>query len=342
MPVNHNELHRHLADYESVTGCRVRRFVCPITLRECDDAELIDGHILNSALKRASRKTVIQWATVDHFFGTRVESKLTRLLNLKTMSDADLVRNGASLRIVFEDGSEAEAFYASSRRAKSAATVFPIVDVAIASGAISLRAKVPFDDPRITGKCRVVRLEQISLPLCVAGLLKAGYLCLFDMIGYRAVFDPWGDAVRRTLAAYFFDQASAEDAEAHFAEFRYAVRITCHGVDPHRPWVGYRGLDADTIANRTVLLHKSLCGTFFAITCNFHINGLTHAVTMPQGFPNSDPATVWTLYRRLVGDQAGLAHQSHSATLINGNWMLQSTPIPTYVASQAGELDAIR
>src|SRR2546427_12424424 len=82
MPVVPYQLTHRIADYNRVNPDRkLNTFVCPITLRKCQPQELIDGHILPQAIVRASRRTIIQYGDVDHFYGTRVEASFVRYLN---------------------------------------------------------------------------------------------------------------------------------------------------------------------------------------------------------------------------------------------------------------------
>ena len=45
------------------------------------------------------------------------------------------------------------------------------------------------------------------------------------MLGYNAVFDPFGDTLRRSLKQFFEDRASSENGESYFGDFRNAARI---------------------------------------------------------------------------------------------------------------------
>ena len=91
MSVSKEKLLAHLDDYFRVTDRKTDQFVCPITLRECNEHELIEGHILNEALKKASRRRIIQFGEIDHFYGTRFESGLVRFLNLGHESELNLL-----------------------------------------------------------------------------------------------------------------------------------------------------------------------------------------------------------------------------------------------------------
>ena len=86
MSIDIEQLRRLNEDYTNCTGKAVQRFVCPITLEDNPDEELCDGHILNDAIKKTSRATVIESKRVDNYFGTTIEPDFVTWLNLHTLS----------------------------------------------------------------------------------------------------------------------------------------------------------------------------------------------------------------------------------------------------------------
>ena len=111
----------YLENYAEVFGSRKQRFICPITLRELDSSDLIEGHILNAAFNKASRRTVVQAADVDRFYGTRVEGGLVRHFNSKDLTTADLIRMHTDFQVCFHDGTEARAFPSESTSGRKSA-----------------------------------------------------------------------------------------------------------------------------------------------------------------------------------------------------------------------------
>src|SRR5690242_966394 len=99
MAMDPEELERWKADYEAVTGKPVRRFVCPITLKDDPDAPLCDGHILNHAIQKAARTSVIQREDVDGRFGGTIETELIRFLNTPVAKPRELLYSGRGLTI---------------------------------------------------------------------------------------------------------------------------------------------------------------------------------------------------------------------------------------------------
>jgi len=155
-------------------------------------------------------------------------------------------------------------------------------------------------------------------------MLKAGFLTWFDMIGYRAVFDSFGDAVRNTLARYYHDKAKPNDVDHYFGEFRNATKVVGIPVDSGTRLVP---LQFDTLEDRVVLFHKS-GATIFASTCIFSINGASIAVTLPLGLPDSDAGTVWKLYTRLMQGDNELVQTAHRARYRVTSWEVEESPSP--------------
>lgn len=320
MPVNPEELRRHLEDYAKITGTKTTRFVCPITLRHCEDSELIDAHILNEAIVKASRRTVIQYGDVDHFYGSRVEPTLVAYLNLKEKSDVDLLRESRELTIRFLDGSEARAFFAGPE----AAAKFPMVDLSRDGTVLtSVYVRTEKDDPRLNGtQIDLSRTHRFMPSHWVAAMLKAAHLALFDMLGYRAVYSPWGDHVRRCLARYYADKASKEDAATYFYPFRNAVKFVLKEGGGTAC-----AFDFETLDGRAVLMHNTPSGTMFAVTCVFHLNDITVTVTLPGGTLDGDVAVAVAYYEQLMADELSVRQIVRRARFRDDRWEVISEPL---------------
>jgi hypothetical protein len=324
MPVDAEEIGSHIADYNAVTGNHSTRFVCPITLRECETHELIDGHILNRKLRKASRRTVVQYADVDNFYGTRVEPSLIRYVNSKDKSLLDLLKESKDIRVAFADGTEAPAFLAGSRSSRKAETRFPRVSL-MREGTpeIKLYVRTRMDDPRLSGPVDLVRTVGFSPAHWVASMLKAGHLALFEMLGYRVVFDAFGDSIRRSLNQFYQDYAGPTQASKYFQGYRNAVKFVKTGgtaataVEP---------LPFDTLADRAFFLHHTPKRTVFAATCIFQINDISVTVTLPQATSNDSTATAVEFYERLMRHDAAVPQTIHLAKIEDGVCKVDPAP----------------
>jgi hypothetical protein len=300
MTVNPAELQRHLDDYAEVCGERKSRFVCPITLRECDESELINGHILNKAIRKASRKTVIQFKGVDGHYGHTVEPHFVRYLNSRHKTALEWVADSDDLKLEFHDGTKADAFHAVSRSARKAVVKFPLVDVPISEGTAPVFVKVAKDDPRLKMPMKLAVTDWHYPAHWVASMVKAGYLALFRMIGYRAVFDAFGDTVRYSLKRFYAEGARREQARHYFYEYRNAVKLLGMGSKPEDLHDAYRPFEFDTLEDQELFLHYTPADTLFAATCIFRVNETTVTVTLPQRTSQADPAIAFEFYGRLM------------------------------------------
>jgi hypothetical protein len=111
MAIDPQELARINADYTTLTGNPVRKFVCPITLADDPWADLCDGHILNKSIKTARRATVIQRQDVDGYFGQTIEPDLVRFLNIPVVHFVELFR-GTRPTVTLPSGEKTEFFFA--------------------------------------------------------------------------------------------------------------------------------------------------------------------------------------------------------------------------------------
>lgn len=344
MSVDERRIQEHLDDYEQVTGKSTELFVCPITLRECTPSELIDGHILNARFSEASRRRTVQYGKVDHFYGSRVEPDLVHFLNMNVKTGADRLR-GRKLRVSWPDGSEAEAFLADSRSGRKADGHFPQITVPIDGESVPLCLKIEHGDPRATVQpVDVVAPFSFLRSHWVAAMMKAAHLAMFDMIGYRSIFDPLGDTLRRTLAQLCEEDGEKSDAHSCFRDFRNAIKILGIGEKPEDLRRDYRAFEFDTLDDRVVFLHFTRSEILFAATCIFKINGASICVTLPHSMPAIPPSLpdenvliAWTLYSRLMEDESSVDQTVHRAQFKGDHWeMTEKRELVQYVRSPDG------
>jgi hypothetical protein len=115
MPIDAEQLGRFNKDYESVTGKKVQKFVCPIMLRDDPEAELCDGHILNRQIREASRATVVQRKDVDGHFGATIEPDFIRFVNTPVSPAEELFKQARDLTVIGPSGEKIDAFFANKK-----------------------------------------------------------------------------------------------------------------------------------------------------------------------------------------------------------------------------------
>jgi hypothetical protein len=338
MPISADRIQPYLEDYARVTGSSVTKFVCPITHHQCEPEELIEAHILNEKLRKASRRKVLQYGKPDHFYGSRVEPGLVQYLNQKYKSDTDFFSRRSKVKVILPDGSEFEAFPLRGEAAISrAARRFPIVSPSPSGSSIAFAVKTDKDDPRFkdssAGQLEILITDEYMPIHWAAGMLKAAYLTMFEMIGYRMVFEPFGDSLRRNLAQYYYDYASSEDALLYFGQFRNATKVMGRGLRPPGPGETYQRLEFDTLEDRKLLLHFTPGKTLFAATCIFQVNDTALSATIPQSTAGSDLAVAVEFYDRLMLGEPGLPQIVQLAQLSKDHWKVSGQPLPLHYPS---------
>lgn len=294
----------YLEDYEKATGNATEHFICPITLKECDVTDLIEAHILNKGFNKASKRTIIQYGPIDHFYGTRVEESFVTFVNSKDHDATQIIAAAECLEIEFEDGTTAPCFPAVGASARHAEGKLPRWSARIDGVEHSFFINTKIDDPRLNPRMKLLGKSRQCPPAhWTASMLKAGYLTVFDMIGYDAVYSPCGNTLRLTLKSYYSADSTREDAEHHFAEFQYATKFAGTGTVADAAHGNYRPLRFDSLARRELLFHYTPLKNLFAMTCVFQINDVSATVSLPAAFTEGDIATSWSYYTRLVNDE---------------------------------------
>lgn len=331
MMITAERIEPYLADYEKVTGNRTDRFVCPITLEPCETSDLIEGHILNKGFNKASRLTIVQYGRIDSFYGTRVEESFVAFLNSKDHDTAQIIAAAECLEVEFDDGTTTTCFPAVGASARHAEGRLPQWSAGIDGVEHSFFINTKIDDPRLNPQMKLLGKSRQFLPAhWTATMLKAGHLALFDMLGYRAVFSPFGDTLRRTLKSYYTDNATRKDAERYFSDFKFATKFAGAGTLQEAIRGNYKPFPFDTLARGQLLFHRTPSQTLFAVSCVFQINDVAAIVTLPEALNNGDVETAWSYYTRLVNDEHP-PQQVHLGEYRDGQFRVSEKPLELHL-----------
>lgn len=129
-------------------------------------------------------------------------------------------------------------------------------------------------------------------------LIKGAYLTIFKLVGYRYALDAVGNIVRRSLAGFFNDRATKNNARDYFARFQGAVITSLKGFLNESP---------DTLSGGTLLFHYddgSRQDSLFALSTLFHINQATLIVTLPAVMDVDYSIEALAKYERLLQDRS--------------------------------------
>jgi hypothetical protein len=257
------------ANHQEVTGSAFSHFMCPITLVD-EQTALMDGHILNKAIKQAARWCVIQRKDVDNHFGRTIEPDLIKWLNVDFLTLNELLDTGRQFMVDLPDGTKCPGI---PIRDRGAAQRFPTLPICDEDGNHITSIYVKTDPARLAGLKGLKVAVRLSVQdsAIVGAWLKVAYLAIFRHCGYRYVYTAAGGYVRRALAGFYRYADSKDDAVYFFSKFRGCVHVLLGDQVPHFQ---------NTIEHRTVLLHR-VSGIEFALSCLFRVNRLLHVVTVP-------------------------------------------------------------
>lgn len=340
--VDEAKLRAHLEDYERFFQRRTDKFVCPITLRECEKSDLIDGHILNARFANTSTRTVIQYADVDHFYGSVVEADFIKFVNMTDGSIGSLLALTDGVKVQFENGTEVDAFLAHGAAMNSALERYAPLEYEVAGERIVAFPRVDRSDPRLQG-ITTLQLSGALLPLTwVAALMKAAFLTNFAMHGYRILTFAFGENIRSVLAGFFNKRGKRMDIPAHFRHFRNAATVAGIGAELQRLVSNYQSVDVNILDDRIAFLHQ--VGTdrkfLFASTYVFKVNRSTFAITLPEAMDGADAGRVWNLYQRLLSGEEIQSYAIHQARFDVDHWKVETKATAVHHDYTGAQLEA--
>lgn len=314
------------ASYKELTREMPKGMICPITLRDTPFDKLCDGHILNKGLQQASRMTIPQARDVDNFFGFSIEADLVKYLNFPVLSSQEHFAKVKTLTIKLPTGRKVEGFFAGDEAAKR----FARVDLKNSAGEIVASPYVR--DNEIIGAYKDIAVEWVitvnDLAL-IGALIKSAYLSLFKLVGYRYALDPVGNIVRKSLANFFDDRATKNNARDYFARFQGAVITSLKGFLNESP---------DTLSGGTLLFHYDdgkRHDRLFAISTLFRINKATLIVTLPAVMDVDYSIEALVKYERLLKDRS-TRNDIHYATFAQEEFKVSPQPMSIeYESSRA-------
>jgi hypothetical protein len=312
------------ADLTTVTGKRVNKFLCPITLRDDSDAVLCDGHILNKSIKTAARKTIVQRKDVDNYFGETIEPDLVTFLNAPVATTEELIGRGHSLSITMPSGEKVDAFFAN----RKARPKFPRMDLLDSGGQtiVSPYVRTGQVEAKFHKDMQVEWLMEFTNSALLGSMLKSAYLATFSILGYLYVFMPAGDHLRRALASFYNDKASKNRSIDYFGKFEGAVKLFQSEVwDEHR----------NSVSDGVLWFHHRSDGPgdrLFAISCLFSVNKRMISVMIPYCTnPDHFPAAN-SYYQTVLKDHA-TPQQIHHGYRFGGALQICPDPLKVHFAS---------
>ncbi len=281
------------ADYARVTGNPFRRFFCPI-LHTDEETELCLGHIVNEKIPHSIRKCVVQRKDVDGFYGRVFEADFITAIRAREMGLLDAVfdeslRKKMDVRITL-DGQDCDYHYHKGGKPASCHSRI------ILDGGDGRERQIALHMPpqEVTGALnrnwQVVVEGDYRLSALVS-LIKAGYLTLFRLFGYRYVLSLAGRYVGYDLLGRFYAENHGRTTEQAKASAREFFRACTTMVRPIERVEGEppRG----TIEDRRVMAcFSSSSHDAFACAVCVRTGSALHAVLLPA-FTRADSVAAY-------------------------------------------------
>lgn len=277
-----NEIKKKLeqlqSDYTVVTGQPFRHFYCPILFRD-DEKPLCKGHIINKAFKNSSRAWTIQREDVDNFYGSNFEADFETIQYAKSHSKEEIfmdkkLRKKIEPKISINDR-QVDYFVTNGQIPEH----FTPIEFKKGYQSIQVGLKISPGDfvSSVVGKWSIDIYKDIRIAALVS-LIKAAYLTLFELLGYKYTLSAAGEYVGSQILGEFFrnncNQKKAEvlqNAMPFFREFATMVRPALSvGID-------FKG----TITDRMLFVCRGSSGVPWAIIVLVKTGQLLHFIMLP-------------------------------------------------------------
>ncbi len=280
-------------NYQEVSGRPFEHFYCPI-LQMDEEAELCMGHIINESIPNSCRKCVVQRKDVDGFYGAVVEADFATLIQanekglLESIFDPKLSKKVKPKFLLRGEECQHHA-YSGAKTPPSQSAVL------LNDGEGGTRRIVLHTSPAEVAAAKdndwQMVLEGDHRIPAIASLIKAAYLTLFRLLGYRYALSLAGRYVGHDILGRFFlenrdrSPAAAKKAAQEYFD-AYAPMV--------RPIDMYSGeAPRGTIEDRRVMACFSTSGRqAFGIVVCVRTATMLHAVMMPA-FTRADSVSAY-------------------------------------------------
>lgn len=266
-------------DFASLTGVPFKHFFCPILLVD-DDTALCKGHVVSQAFPDSTRRWTVQRKDVDNFYGSHFEADFTALLYKEGGTPASVLFDKKLSRsfdvTITVDGEPVDHYFAKGD-IPGHFTRFELYKDD--GGSVLLGLKM---DPETTFEKADLQWEtwvskDFRVPALVS-LIKAGYLTLFSMLGYRYALSAGGLLVGHHVLGQFFKRNVEKPKQAVLDESREFFGPYVHMV---RPVTKTKLQLAGTAADGSMFLCTSFSGEPWATVVFIKTSRQLHAVLLP-------------------------------------------------------------
>jgi hypothetical protein len=287
-------------------------FFCPI-LHIDEDAELCKGHVVAQAFPNTARDWVVQRKDVDNFYGWHFEADFAAILYreggnpVSVLFDKDLSR---LFTLTLTADSELVPHFVTRGKVPDHFTGAEVHGADGEAALVGLKLPPEQAHERANAKWEAWVSKDIRVPALVS-LLKAGYLTLFSLLGYRYALSPDGWFLGPAMLGRFFLQNRAGSKQAVLEEARGFFGLAAKMVRPvlkSPVWL------AGTITDRKMLACIGSGGHWWALVVFVKTSKQMHAVLLPltetataqelfSSFMVNEVAQFTACWARFDGDQ---------------------------------------
>ncbi len=293
----------------------------------------MNGHILNDALKEASRKTVIQFGDVDHYYGTTLERFLVDYLNAPTWTDEELIdKAGKNTYVVTDGGKNFPTFAVHPTHVPKVAKLFPAVNITDSNGSVFQRF-IKAEPHELTPNVQLEAKLFFNEPAALGGFMKSAYLTMFHHTGYRYVESLNANFLRLVLLKFYSEGGTKETAGNYFSHLKGAVNIVLNDDK--------LGATFDSVVHKRFLFHYYKPHDYellFGVSCLFKINGRTFFVTIPANLFDHEWRAALGVYFDFLKDRT-MKQITRLGELRDGTWLIDGRPIGTHFDPDTGPFE---
>lgn len=267
------------ADFASLTGAPFKHFFCPILFVD-EDAALCKGHVVSQAFPNSARRWTVQRKDVDSFYGSHFEADFTTLLYKEGDTPASVLFDKKLSRsfdvTITVDGEPVDHYFAKGDIPKHF-TGFELHKDDGDSVLLGLKMNPKSAFEKADQQWETWVSKDFRVPALVS-LIKAGYLTLFSMLGYRYALSVDGLLVGCHVLGQFFKRNVGKPKEVVLDDARGFFGPYAHMV---RPVLKTNLQFAGTVADGNMFLCRSFSGEPWAVVVFIRTSQQLHAVLLP-------------------------------------------------------------
>jgi hypothetical protein len=288
-----NQLKHLQKDFTDFHGNPFKYFYCPLMVRD-EDAELCLGHVVNDKIPNSSGVRIVQRKDVDGFYGRVFESDFVTLLQARSVDAKGVVFDShLSKKMkprITVDGEVCEHYLSDGHNSLPPEHTGIILEGGNTDAIKVVLKKTPSEFMADRAREWKIVIERDCRVTALVSLIKAAYLTLFRMLGYRYALSCAGLEVGCNILGKFYRMHGHKPTEEARNEARQWFRPY---VNMMRPIEGFSGrAPRGTIEDNVAMVCFGSSGKPFGLIVCIRTNKTFQGVLMP-GYDNAESAATY-------------------------------------------------